>query len=201
MQATVLLESLLVFLIISLQTTTLTEILEGCKAQKPKYQRLLYEKYARQFLGICMRYAKDKMEAEDILIQSFTKIFKHIDTFREGSFEGWMKRICIRESINNFHKNKNQTWYNATEEDESLSGSINDILVRLNVEDIMKLVQTLPDGCKMIFNLYAIEGFTHKEIAEMLEISEGTSKSQYARAKSLLKTQLKAEEKWKNVVF
>lgn len=149
-----------------------------------------------------MRYCRQTMEAEDVMVQTFAKVFTQLHTYRGGHFEAWLKRIFVRESINHYHKNKKQTWYNSQEPDFDISsGETSEILTQLGVEDIMKLVDALPDGARMVFNLHAIEGYTHQEIGALLNISDGTSKSQYFRAKELLRRQLEHKYEWKKEVF
>lgn len=170
----------------------LESILEGCLRKDPKFQRILYERYARPMLGICLRYATDRMDAEDVLQQGFVKVFRGLDSFKGGSFEGWLKRIFVRESINQYHNRKRKP---LDYKDELLPSiqpqdGFADAISTLRAEEIMKLVNKLPEGSRIVFNLFAIEGFGHIEIAEMLGISEGTSKSQYSRARMLLREQL-----------
>jgi RNA polymerase sigma-70 factor (ECF subfamily) len=168
-------------------------ILEGCLKKDPKYQRALYERFAKPLLGICLRYSNDRMEAEDVLQLGFVKVFRSLETYNGGSFEGWMKRIFIRESINQFHSRKRKQ-IDYTEDDHLLnsytSDGFSDALSALTVEEILKLLEKLPEGARLVFNLFAIEGYGHAEITELLGISEGTSKSQYSRARQLLKNQL-----------
>jgi len=143
-------------------------------------------------LGICIRYAADRMEAEDVLQLGFVKVFRALETFKGGSFEGWMKRIFIRESINQYHSRKRRPidfQEDYTRENHQPDGFA-DALSCLRTEEIMKLVNKLPEGSRIVFNLFAIEGYGHNEIADMLGISEGTSKSQYSRARMLLRNQL-----------
>jgi RNA polymerase sigma factor (sigma-70 family) len=142
--------------------------------------------YKRRFYAICMRYTHDMAEAEDILQDGFVKIFKSIDRFtRAGSFEGWMKRIIVNTAIEYFRKRTNL--YSITEFEYAESVSYNEQTIEnIAAGDILKLIQELPIGYRTVFNLYAIEGFSHKEIGDMLEISEGTSKSQLARARGIL---------------
>lgn len=143
-------------------------------------------------LGICMRYAKDRMEAEDVLQQGFVKVFRGLGSFKGGSFEGWMKRIFVRESINQYHNRKRKPLDFTDEFAPSVQphDGFPDAISTLKAEEIMNLVNKLPEGSKVVFILFAIEGYGHGEIAEMLGISEGTSKSQYSRARMLLKEQL-----------
>jgi len=168
-------------------------IVEGCLNKDPKFQRILYERFARPMLGICLRYTNDKMEAEDVLQMGFVKIFKAIESFKGGSFEGWMKRIFIRESINQYHSRKRMP-IDYMEDDVYLNNyspdGFSDAISALSVQEILALVDKIPEGSKIVFNLFAIEGYTHSEIGQLLGISEGTSKSQYSRARYLLKNQL-----------
>lgn len=142
--------------------------------------------YKRRFYAICMRYTHDMAEAEDILQDGFVRIFKNIDSFtRAGSFEGWMKRIIVNTAIEYFRKRTNL--YSITEFEYAESVSYDEQTIEnIAAGDILKLIQELPIGYRTVFNLYAIEGFSHKEIGDMLEISEGTSKSQLARARGIL---------------
>lgn len=172
----------------------INSLIEGCLRQDPKYQRALYERFARPMLGICMRYTKDRMEAEDVLQIGFVKVFRALNTFHGGSFEGWMKKIFVRESINQYHSRKRKALDYFEDEHVNLNitdDGFVDALSALSAEEIMKILQTLPEGSKVVFTLFAIEGYGHAEIAEMLSISEGTSKSQYSRARQLLKNQIK----------
>lgn len=157
-------------------------------------QRALYQKFARIMLGICIRYSRDKMEAEDLLQQGFLKVFDHLNTFRGGSLEGWMKRIFVRESIDQFRKNKRSVFAQSAEILEDHSVTLEEITGRLEMEELILLIKSLPEGCRMVFNLYAVEGYNHQEIGDILGISHNTSKSQYARAKELLKEKLYARE-------
>ena len=136
--------------------------------------------------ALCCRYCKNEFDAEDVTIQGFTKIFNKIDGFDGKNLEGWMKKIFINEAINNFYKNKNKTWSNASDPDENLAMEETQNYTSLSMDELNYLIASLPEGCRIIFNLYAIEGYQHNEIAELLEISESTSKSQYQRAKLLL---------------
>ena len=166
-------------------------IIEGCIAGDRYMQKLLYQKFASKMLGICMRYCKSKDEAEDVLQDSFIKIFKNITTFKEaGSFEGWIKRIVVNTALNNYRSNFKryfQTEIDEIHETSQMQHIAND---SLSEKELLKMIKELPEGYRMVFNLYAIEGYTHKEIGEMLEISENTSKSQLSRARVYLQKKL-----------
>lgn len=172
------------------RTKSLDSLLEGCRRRKPKVQRELYERYAPLFLGISSRYIKDRGEAEEVMIGAFTKIFQKVDQFGDqGSFEGWMKRIVVNESLMYVRKNKSLYLHvdlEMAEREPNYSYLENE----LEAQDLRKVIDLLPDGYKMVFNLYAIEGYSHKEIAEQLGVSINTSKSQLSRARSWLKNQL-----------
>ncbi len=155
---------------------------------------MLYEKYRTLMFAICMRYAKNKDEAEDVMIEGFMKIFSKIKEFRkEGSFEGWLKRIMINSAINNYRANLKH-YYNLQIDDEESFLEIMDetdyFKSTYSADYLLKLIQELPDGYRMVFNLYEIEGYSHKEIAESLNISVSTSKTQLFYAKKALKSKL-----------
>ncbi|HCM76075.1 MAG TPA: RNA polymerase subunit sigma-70 [Cytophagales bacterium] len=172
-----------------------TEWIEGCKRQDSNAQKHLYEQYSSKMYALCCRYIPSKMEAEDVLVTSFTKLFERIDQFKgEGSFEGWMRRIVVNESLSYLRRNKNM--YLDTEiEAVDRSPDYAQLENHLEAEDLLKMVNDLPTGYRMVFNLYAIDGYSHKEIAEQLEISENTSKSQLSRARALLQKKLIELEK------
>ena len=158
-------------------------------------QHELYQRYADKMFVVCLRYAQGQLEAEDILQEAFIKVFDKIEQFRgDASLAGWIKRIVINTALNS-QRSKLYMYpmvdvdnmYNMKSEETTLSG--------YHFQDLLKLVQELPSGCRVIFNLFAIEGYSHKEIAKLLEITEGTSKSQYARARQLLQERIVALEK------
>ncbi len=174
---------------------SIEELVKGCKEGQTRMQEYLYRSYAPKLLAICMRYTKDQMEAEDALQMGFIKIFQKINEYRsEGSFEGWMKRIMVNIAIEAYRK-KSRSLLLVSIDDHQIYNESNIDFNRLAVQDLMRMVQGLADGYRMVFNLYAIEGYSHKEIAEMLGISEGASKSQLSRARALLRQEiLKMEE-------
>lgn len=142
--------------------------------------------------------SKDKMEAEDVLVVSFTKVFNRIDQFKgEGSFEGWLRRIIVNEALSYLRKNKSmyvETDIEALDREPNFEVLEN----QLEVEDLLKMIEALPTGYRMVFNLYAIDGFSHQEIADQLGISENTSKSQLSRARALLQKRLIESEQEMN---
>ena len=170
------------------------QFLEECIAGRPNSQKLLYDYFAPKMFGICLRYASDYHQAADILQEGFIKVFNNLHRFRrEGSFEGWMKRIFINTSIEYYRKASNQ--HTLPLADESLSVKYNGKAIsNLRHQDLLKVVQSLPPGYRTVFNLYVVEGYSHKEIGKMLDINEGTSKSQLARARNLLRILLEQQE-------
>lgn len=171
------------------------ELIEGCKKHESHAQRQLYDRFSGKMYALCNRYIKDKMEAEDVLVTSFTKIFERIHQYKgEGSFVGWLRRVVVNESLSYLRKNKNM--YLETDI-EALHHEPNfeKIDTQLEAEDLLKMINDLPTGYRIVFNLYAIDGFSHKEIANHLEISENTSKSQLSRARAMLQRNLLLLEK------
>ncbi|MFQ3579816.1 MAG: sigma-70 family RNA polymerase sigma factor [Bacteroidales bacterium] len=168
------------------------EIIEGCLKNDRKMQKALYDKYASVMYAICLRYAKREEEAMDILQEGFIKVYRHIDQFSGlHSFEGWMKRIFINTSITYYKQNLKfyyqQDITNINEPDENTFNAYEQEFTR---EELLSIIQELSDGYKLVFNMYAIEGYKHKEIAEMLGIDIATSKSQYHRAKKIIQSKL-----------
>lgn len=173
---------------------SIDQLLESCKKGERKAQELLYSSLAPKLYGLCMRYAKDDHEAQDILQMGFIKVFKSINSFRgEGSFEGWIRKVMINTAIEGYHKKKLTQLLIDIDEVDDLAGEGFE-MDALEVQDLLKLIRELPEGFRMVFNMYAIEGYTHKEISEALNISEGTSKSQLSRARAWLKGKIKIME-------
>jgi RNA polymerase sigma-70 factor (ECF subfamily) len=151
-----------------------------------KMQQELYKRFAPKMYGVCLRYAGSAEEAEDILQEGFIKVFHKIGSFRrEGSFEGWIRRIFVNTAIEHFRKKTYLQPITEYEED-TVEGKYLTVLDNLAEKDIIQLVQQLSPGYRTVFNMYVIEGYSHKQIAEALGISEGTSKSQLSRAKLIL---------------
>ena len=171
------------------------KLISGCKSQDPRAQREVYHEWAAKMLGVCLRYIKDQSEAESVMTGGFLKIFDKIDQYSgDGSFEGWMRRIMVNESLTWLRQQKH-AFMMVDAEEASREVSYEDAQQQLQAEDLMTMVRLLPDGYRAVFNLYAIEGFSHKEIAEKLEISENTSKSQLSRARNLLQQYIAKHEK------
>ncbi len=171
------------------------KLIDGCRKGKKKYQKALYEQYSRKMFVVCLRYAKARLEAEDILQESFIKVFANIASFRgECPLEQWIKRIVVNTALKN---NRSKLYLYPAHDVEALSNYLPAPEITISdysFQELLALIQKLPERCQIVFNLYAIEGYKHQEIAKMLEISEGTSKSQYARAKTLLQEMIKQNE-------
>lgn len=170
------------------------EIIEACIRGERKAQRDFYDLYSRRLFFVCMRYAQSDQEAEDILQESFIKIFNGLGKFRGDSrLEYWMKRIVVNTALNH-RRNKMYMYPMVDVEEVEHKIEYDQVLSELHHDELLKMVRSLPSGSRVVFNLYAVEGYSHKEIAEMVGISEGTSKSQYFRAKELLKQKLLEEQ-------
>ena len=171
------------------------QIIAGCKEQKHEAQKMLYEKYARTMYGICLRYSSDEDAAKDLLQDGFIKVFANINSFLEkGSFEGWLKRIFINLALENIRRQKNiiQSSENIQEIPDVVdSATEENDMYKISESVLLKMVQELPKGYATVFNLYAIEDLAHKEIAEMLGITESTSRSQYVRARQILQEKVR----------
>ncbi len=167
------------------------DFIKECLNNDAKAQEKLYRLFAPKMYGICLRFAKNRMEAEDILQDGFIKIFTNLKYFRnEGSFEGWIRRTIINTAINHYKK-KLRDLNNITIEHTNITDRTDDdIISKLSVGELLELINELPDGYRIVFNLNVIEGYTHKEIGKMLNISENTSKSQLSRAKHNLKKKI-----------
>ncbi len=172
-----------------------TELIEGCLRQNREAQHALYLIYSGKMYALCCRYVKDRMEAEDVLVIAFTKIFEKISQYKgDGSFEGWIRRVVVNESLTYLRRNKNM-YLEVDIEEAALEPSYQKLENQLEADDLMKVIEGLPVGYRTVFNLYAIDGFSHQEIADQLGISESTSKSQLSRARALLQKKLNEMEK------
>lgn len=162
------------------------DLIKGCIRRERSAQKRLYDTFSSKMYALCCRYVKDSMEAEDVLVTAFTKILDRIDQFKgDGSFEGWIRRIVVNESLT--YLRRNRSMYVETElEAADRDPDYQHLSDHLEAEDLLSMIQELPVGYRMVFNLYAIDGFSHKEIADQLNISENTSKSQLSRARVFL---------------
>tara|TARA_R110002051_G_scaffold2023_2_gene10677 strand:+ start:150 stop:698 length:549 start_codon:yes stop_codon:yes gene_type:complete len=164
---------------------SLEQLITDCKRQKSKAQEALYRQFAGTLFSVALKYARNYSEAEDILQESFIIIFQKVGQFKsKGSFEGWLKRIVINSALQRYRK---QAVFEIINEEniEEADVEVDDDEIPLNF--LLQIVQELPDRYRLVFNLYALDGYSHKEISKMLEIKEGTSKSNLARARMILK--------------
>lgn len=166
------------------------DMIEGCKKGDRQAQKLLYDRFSGKMYALCCRYVKDKMEAEDVFVTAFTKILDRIDQFKgEGSFEGWIRRVIVNESLSYLRRNKSmyiETDIEAADHEPNYDRLEN----HLEAQDLLQVISELPSGYRIVFNLFAIDGYSHKEISKLLGINENTSKSQLSRARSLLQKRL-----------
>ena len=173
------------------------ELIAGCSRQDPASQKAAFDRYASRMLGVCNRYARNTADAEDILQDSFIKVFAKIKQFKgNGSFEGWIRRIVVNTALKK---------YTLTRYTKELSGfEVNENALvfedasafsHLPEKDLLAMINSLPDGYRLIFNLYVIEGYPHEEIAQMLNIQAGTSRSQLVKARLMLQKQILQSQK------
>ncbi len=171
---------------------SLEEIIEGCRKGKQNAQKLLFERYSERMFGLCRYYTRSEEEAEDVLHDGFIRIFQNISKYRDGNFEGWMKTVFINLALMHYRKLKRMDTYEDINELRALQEKVVSD-EPMHHEEIMLMVRELPPQYQLVFNLYAIEGYKHKEIADMLGIDEGTSKSNLSRARKILQTKLKKQ--------
>ncbi len=168
------------------------ELIRGCIREEATCQKELFNRYASRMLGVCHRYARSAADAEDILQDAFIKIFNKMHQFKfEGSFEGWIRRIMVNTALKKYSLRRYQkevVGYEVKDRDEG--GMEPAAYAHLTQKEILELINNLPDGYRLIFNLYVIEGFQHEEISEMLGIQPGTSRSQLVKARTMLQKQI-----------
>jgi RNA polymerase sigma factor (sigma-70 family) len=171
------------------------DLIKGCLQRDRTAQKRLYDTYSSKMYALCYRYVRNPMEAEDILVTAFMKVFDKIDQFKsEGSFEGWIRRIVVNEALTQLRRNRSM--YLETElEQADREPDYDKLSDHLEAEDLLNMIQEMPAGYRIVFNMYAIDGYSHKEIAEHLGISENTSKSQLSRARTYLQKML-VERDW-----
>ncbi len=169
---------------------TETDLIKGCIKGNAQCQRMLFEQYAGKMMSVCLRYANDTMEAEDIMQDGFIKVYQYLHQFKfEGSFEGWIRRIIVNTAIRHLEKKKIQ--FKDIDESGANAPKLDPYAyAHLGQDDLMKLINQLPEGYKVVFNLNVIEGYSHEEIAEMLHIQAGTSRSQLVKARKMLQHQI-----------
>ncbi len=167
------------------------DIVEGCKAGKKEFQKELYRLFSRKMYNVCLRYSDNREEAEDILQEGFIKVFNNIDQYKgSGSFEGWICKIMKNSALEALRKKKFFQSGNVEYLEDTYQSDY-DAHSKMSLKELLLTIQELPEGYKSVFNLYAINGYKHREIALMLNISESTSKSQFLRARNLLRNKLK----------
>ncbi|WP_294859189.1 RNA polymerase sigma factor [uncultured Fluviicola sp.] len=171
-------------------------LVNECAKGNSKAQRALFDKFAPKMMAVCQRYLRNTQEAEDVLQDGFVKVFQKIVDFKmEGSLEGWIRRIVVNTALDTIRKNKKllddvqveEVQYKVSFTDHQFDG--------MDLAQLMKLIDGMPDGYRIVFNMFAIEGYSHKEIADTLGVTENTSKSQYSRARAFLRTQLELLER------
>lgn len=168
-------------------------LVEGCRKGERKYQEMLYTTYSSRMFGLCMRYSKSSAEAKDLLQSGFIKVFRKIDTFRhEGSLEGWIRRIMVYNAITNYRKNAKVLRDDISVAENHAAYSVN--TDTLEVKDLQKMISHLPDNYRTVFNMHLIEGYSHKEIAELLRVSELASRTNLCRARETLKKMIHGME-------
>ena len=171
---------------------TLISLIEGCKQQDRVAQKKLYQLLAAKMFGICLRYGRGQSEAEEILQSGFVKVFRSITDFRhEGAFEGWVRKIMVNTAIEYYRRSVKRMVTSELEAHEEPHAQEASALDKLALDELLGLIAALPDGYRMVFNMYAIEGFSHKEIASALGITIGASKSQLSRARAALQNAIK----------
>lgn len=169
---------------------SIKQLIEKCKKQDIKAQEQLYRMYSHKLFALCIKYSASHQQAEDNLQDAFLMIFKKIPQYKyKGSFEGWMKRIVINTALQKYRK---QTVFEIIREDHLSEPEIEIDEDAVSVDFLLKIIQQLPDRYRQVFNLYVLDGFSHKEISEFLGISTGTSKSNLARARVILKDKIEA---------
>ncbi len=167
------------------------ELVNGCLKGEVAYQRILYKRYAGKMLMVCLRYAKSREEAEDVLQEGFITVFEKLGQFKmQGSFEGWIRRIMVNKSIENYRKVARLFPLTNVDEMENAFVGTNDVAGSVDTKDLLNMIHSLPPKYKMVFNLYVFEGMSHQEIAETLNIAIGTSKSNLSDARTILKKKL-----------
>jgi len=174
--------------------------LKNVKKNDRNAQKILYDVYSPVMYGLCLRYVSEKSEASDILQEGFLKILTKITDYTgKGSFEGWMKRVIINTAITSYHKNKKFNFNLDINEinENKIEGNSNYDSQDFTIEELENVIKTLPTGYKIVFNMFAIEGYKHKEIAEELGIDENTSKSQFLRARKVIQHKLEELSKIK----
>jgi RNA polymerase sigma factor (sigma-70 family) len=172
-------------------TISESDLIKGCIAGDRRMQEELYRRFAPKMYAVCLRYANNADDAQDLLQEGFIKVYRNLHRFRaEGSFEGWIRRVFVNTSIEHFRKKSTKLAMVTDKEENTIEDADITALHKLAEKDIINIIQELSPGYRTVFNLYVVEGYSHKEIGELMGISEGTSKSQLARAKGVLQKKI-----------
>tara|TARA_B100000508_G_C11451466_1_gene274323 strand:- start:182 stop:721 length:540 start_codon:yes stop_codon:yes gene_type:complete len=175
------------------------KLIQACIREDKIAQRFMYDLYAPKMYFVCLRYARHTQEAQDMLQDGFIKVFDHLSSFKyNGSFEGWIRRIIVNTSLNHCRKSSFKQEHVGLEDYHEKTVKA-DAISRMSEEELLKMIQSLPDGYRIVFNLYVIEGYSHKEIGKMLDISESTSRSQLAKSRKWMQAALKKLKMRKHV--
>jgi len=178
----------------SIVNTDLKRLIAGCLANDRSCQKEIYSLYSPVMMSLCMRYTKDRQEAEEVLQDGFLQMYRRIQQFKNtGTFEGWLRKIMINCALQKYRRKSNRFSKVAISEDLFYLPSDLNVSNQLQEKELIRLIQSLPPACRLVFNLYVFEGLKHREIAQLLEISEGTSKSNLFDARNILKKQLRRE--------
>jgi RNA polymerase sigma factor (sigma-70 family) len=172
-------------------TISESDLIKGCIAGDRRMQEELYSRFSPKMYAVCLRYANNADDAQDLLQEGFIKVYRNLHRFRaEGSFEGWIRRVFVNTSIEHFRKKSTKLSMVTDREENTIEDADITAIHKLAEKDIINIIQELSPGYRTVFNLYVVEGYSHKEIGELLGISEGTSKSQLARAKGVLQKKI-----------
>lgn len=171
------------------------ELIEGCLRKDPHAQKALFVRYAGTMMAVCIRYARHRLEAEDILQEAFIRVYDNLDRFQfKGAFEGWIRRIVINTALKNYQRKQySQEQIGLENLPETSSEPV--AYAQLGEAELLDMITRLPEGYRLVFNLYAIEGYSHKEIADMLGIQESTSRTQLLKARKLLQSQIERQQR------
>ena len=171
------------------------QLIKGCKEKNATAQRQLYERFAKKMMGLCLRYSDCEEEAQDLLQDGFIKVFERINSYSgSGSLEGWIKKVMVNTALDNFRKKKHERFQIELENEKNQLAVHEEAHDNLSAKELLKIIQRLPAGYRTVFNLYVIDGYSHKEIGEMLGITESTSKSQFSRARLQLQKTIQLEK-------
>jgi RNA polymerase sigma-70 factor (ECF subfamily) len=171
------------------------DLLKACLKKDALAQREFYERYARKMFGVCLRYVKDNDEAQDILQDGFVKVFQKLETFKtEGSLEGWIRRIMVNTALDHLRKTRELRFAVNVDDVEHQLEQHDFVVENMSAEVMLRILNTIPAGYRAVFNMFAIEGYSHKEIADELGISVNTSKSQYSRAREFIQKVLEKQK-------